>query len=176
MRTVFQEGVMKRKYINGKFVTSTLLRKNSNGDTRTASKDTNYAQFYMSNEQHKMDVADVIWNLSDTMKAVGGCHDWTKNAYSEKFYDDFMDTLHNGTDFTKGEWYTMHVEKERHHLLSRCPEDVDLLDVIEMIVDCVCAGKTRSGEVRPLEISDDILKLAVQNTVKLVDEMTDVVE
>ena len=65
---------------------------------------------------------------------------------------------------------------KRHHLLSRCPDDVDLLDVIEMIVDCVCAGKARSGEVRPLEISDDILRLAVENTVKLVDNLTEVEE
>ena len=76
----------------------------------------------------------------------------------------------------EGEWYKKHVEKERHHLFSKCPDDVDLLDVIEMIVDCVCAGKTRSGEVRPLEISDDILKRAVENTVKLVDKITIVKE
>ena len=167
---------MERKYINGKLVRTAYIKKNPNGDTRTASKDTNYIQFCMANDQHRMDVANVIYNLRCAMGDIEAAHDWTKGAYSEKFYDDFMDTLHNGTDFTKGEWYMMHVEKERHHLLSRCPEDVDLLDVIEMIVDCVCAGKTRSGEVRPLEISDDILKLALQNTVKLIDEMTEVVE
>lgn len=71
-----------------------------------------------------------------------------------------------------GEWYQLHVNSERHHLLSRCPEDVNLLDVVEMIVDCVCAGKTRSGEVRDLEISTDILEKALKNTVKLVDDMT----
>jgi len=43
-----------------------------------------------------------------------------------------------------------------------------------MIVDCVCAGKARSGEVRPIEINDEILKKAVANTVKLIDENTEV--
>lgn len=38
----------------------------------------------------------------------------------------------------------------------------------------VCAGKARSGEVRSLEISEDILKLAVENTVKLIDDMVEV--
>ena len=51
---------------------------------------------------------------------------------------------------------------------------INLLDVIEMIVDCVCAGKTRSGAVRDLEISTDILEKALKNTVKLVDGMTEV--
>jgi hypothetical protein len=43
-----------------------------------------------------------------------------------------------------------------------------LIDVLEMIADCICAGMARSGEVRDLEISTDILEKAVQNTVKLI--------
>ncbi len=45
-----------------------------------------------------------------------------------------------------------------------------------MIVDCVCAGKARSGKVRPLEINDAILKKAVENTTKLIDNITEVEE
>lgn len=45
-----------------------------------------------------------------------------------------------------------------------------------MIADCVVAGKARAGEVRPLEINDEILKKAFENTVKLVDDNTEVVE
>lgn len=80
--------------------------------------------------------------------------------------------MNDGVDFVSGEWYQLHINTERHHLLSRCPDDVNLLDVIEMIVDCVCAGKTRSGKVRDLEISQEILNKALKNTVKMVDEMT----
>ena len=61
-------------------------------------------------------------------------------------------------------------------MLSRCPEDVDLLDVLEMIVDCVCAGMARSGEVRSLEIDSDILNKAVQNTVELIKREIEVIE
>lgn len=92
------------------------------------------------------------------------------------FYNDFIEAMAGEIDFVSGEWYQLHINTERHHLLSRCPEDVNLLDVIEMIVDCVCAGKTRSGEVRNLEISTEILEKALKNTVKLVDDMTYVVE
>ena len=61
-------------------------------------------------------------------------------------------------------------------MFSRCPEDVDLLDVLEMIVDCVCAGMARSGEVRSLEIDSDILNKAVQNTVELIKREIEVIE
>ena len=48
------------------------------------------------------------------------------------------------------------------------------LDIIETIVDCVCAGKARSGEIRSLEFDAEILNKAVNNTIKLIDEMTEV--
>ena len=148
------------------------LHKNPNGDTRTAPKDVTFEEFHKANDTHRCDVAKVMYRLSTFLDSQADRHDWTKGAYEEEFYRDFTDTINNGSNFVEGDWYKMHVETERHHLLSRCPDDVNLLDVIEMIVDCVCAGKTRSGEVRPLEISDDILKRAVANTVKLVDDIT----
>ena len=114
----------------------------------------------------------VISALSLMLSGNGVKHDWTKKKYEKMFYNNFLATMNFGTDFVSGEWYQLHVNTERHHLLSRCPEDVNLLDVIEMIVDCICAGKTRSGEVRDLEISTDILEKALKNTVKLVDDMT----
>jgi hypothetical protein len=152
------------------------LHKNPNGDTRTAPKDVTYEQFQKANDMHIKDVRSVMWTIANFLDHAGRDHDYTKKTNEEEFYRDFTDTVNNGSNFIEGDWYKMHVEKERHHLFARCPEDVNLLDVIEMIVDCVCAGKTRSGEVRPLEISDDILRLAVANTVKLVDDITVVVE
>ena len=148
------------------------LHKYPNGDTRTAPKGVTFEQFQKANDDHIWDVRRVMSAIAGTIDDIGESHDWTKKHEEEKFYADFMDTVNNGSNFVEGEWYKKHVETERHHLLYRCPDDVDLLDVIEMIVDCVCAGKTRSGEVRPLEISDDILKRAVANTVTLVDEIT----
>lgn len=47
------------------------------------------------------------------------------------------------------------------------PEDVNLVDVLDMIIDCVMAGMGRSGSVRPLDISPEVLMVAFQNTVEL---------
>lgn len=148
------------------------IHKNPNGDTRTATKDIAFDQFQEANDSHRDDVNRVISVLALMLSENGVKHDWTKKSEEKMFYRDFLATMNDGEDFVSREWYQLHVNTERHHLLSRCPEDVNLLDVIEMVVDCVCAGKTRSGEVRDLEISTAILEKALQNTVKLVDNMT----
>lgn len=149
-----------------------VIHKNPNGDTRTAPKGVTFEQFQEANDSHIEDVKMVMGYLSVMLIENSEKHDWTKKKYEKMFYNNFLSTMNYGSDFISGEWYQLHVNTERHHLLSRCPDDVNLLDVIEMIVDCVCAGKTRSGEVRDLEISTDILEMALKNTVKLVDDMT----
>ena len=47
------------------------------------------------------------------------------------------------------------------------PQDVNLIDVLDMIADCVMAGMARSGSVYPLEIPLDVLRRAFDNTVDL---------
>ena len=147
------------------------IKKNPNGDTRTAPKNVTYEQFQKANDMHRDDVRNVMEYLAYLIERAGMAHDYTKKTAEPQFYKDFLSTMNEGTNFVEGKWYKMHIEKERHHLLSRCPDDVDLLDVLEMIADCVCAGMARSGEVRDLEISTDILEKAVQNTVKLIRDM-----
>jgi hypothetical protein len=44
---------------------------------------------------------------------------------------------------------------------------VNLIDVLDMIADCVMAGMARTGEVYPLTIDQDVLMRAFQNTVAL---------
>ncbi len=151
------------------------IYKNPNGDTRTAPNNITFKQFQEANDSHRADVRGVMNALGFMLCENGEKHDWTKKSEEAMFYRDFLATINDGVDFVSGEWYQLHVNTERHHLLSRCPEDVNLLDVVEMIVDCVCAGKTRSGEVRDLEISNDILEMALKNTVKLIDDMTKVI-
>lgn len=147
------------------------IKKNPNGDTRTAPKDISFEQFQEANDMHKNDVFSTMFQLAGIMLERGRQHDYTKKTEEELFYKNFLETINEGKDFVSNEWYQLHIANERHHLLSRCPEDVNLIDVIEMIVDCVCAGKARSGEVRPIEINDEILKKAITNTVKMLDEM-----
>lgn len=44
---------------------------------------------------------------------------------------------------------------------------MNLVDVLDMIVDCVMAGMGRTGTVYPLEIKPEVLMQAFQNTVEL---------
>lgn len=152
------------------------ITKNPNGDTRTAPKNVSFEDFRIANDMHICDVGNVMWELAKMIDARGENHDCTKKSQEKLFYDNFLSTMNHGTDFTKDEWYQMHIKAERHHLLANCPDDVNLIDVLEMIVDCTCAGLARSGEVRPMEINDDILRKAINNTVELIKSMVEVVE
>ena len=147
------------------------IKRNPNGDTRTAPKGITFEQFQEANDMHRYNVRDVMWELSRMVDAAGENHDCTKKCQERMFYRDFVDTLEHGTDFVNGEWYQLHINAERHHLLSHCPDDVNLVDVLEMLADCTCAGLARSGGVRELEISHEILDKAVKNTVDLIKSM-----
>lgn len=147
------------------------IKKNPNGDTRTAPKDVSFEQFQEANDSHKHDVSAVMGDLAMKLCDVADMHDFTKKSQERMFYRDFLSSMNEGTDFTDSEWYKLHVKAERHHLHSHCPEDVNLIDVLEMLVDCVCAGMARSGEVREIFVDDDILRSAVSNTVELIKSM-----
>jgi hypothetical protein len=43
-------------------------------------------------------------------------------------------------------------------------EDTDLLDLIERIADCTCAGMARTGSVFPIKLTEEQLQKIVQNT------------
>jgi hypothetical protein len=57
----------------------------------------------------------------------------------------------------------------RHHLQQEdgIPADVNLIDVLDFIADCVMAGMARSGSVYPLTLPPELLERAFQNTVTL---------
>ena len=152
------------------------IKKNPNGDTRTASKDVTFEEFQKANRMHIEDVRNTMNELSQILKQKGEVHDRTKLSDEELFYSDFKDTLENGSNFILGDWYQLHITTEAHHPASYCHKNIDLLDILEMIVDCVCAGKARTGTIRNLEINDEILKLAFNNTVEKIDKMVEVEE
>ena len=62
-----------------------------------------------------------------------------------------------------------HRRLNRHHLTMAdgVPADVNLIDVLDFIADCVMAGMARSGSVYPLHLSPELLEAAFQNTVAL---------
>ena len=153
------------------------IRKNPYGDLRTAPKDTDFISFSEATDWHRSDVRKVMVCIADMIKKAGKNHDWTKTGeYEIEFFRDFKAALEGKQEFIDGTWWPMHVTAERHHLLAHCPDDVNLVDVLEMIADCTLAGLTRSGTVRPVEINDEILKKAVDNTVQLIKNMVEVVD
>lgn len=150
---------------------------NNLGDTRTANRKPSFDEFHGANRSHMSDVHNVMREIARLINKAGVDHDYTKDIYEVEFYADFCKVLDGSTEkFTDMEWYQKHINKERHHINSRCPEDVDLIDIIEHIVDCCCAGKTRSGYISPIVIDPEILQKAVENTVKLIDNNTRIVE
>lgn len=154
------------------------IEKNTNGDTRVATKVPSIEEFDDSNYKHTQDVRDMMSAFADEIKNRSTNHDWSKlyEPYKSMFYRDLCNTIEGRMNFDDGEWYKFHYDNERHHLLRRCPDDVNLVDVIEMICDCVCAGMARSDEVRDLEISPEILMAAVKNTVALCREAIELKE
>jgi len=148
------------------------IKRNTNGDTRVATKAPTFEEFKKANYSHLADVGNMMDSISKDIRDTGNNHDWSKfrEPYQSMFYRDLCNTIEGKIKFEDGQWNKDHYALERHHLLRRCPDDVNLIDVIEMICDCVCAGMARSGEVRDLEISEDILLKAVRNTVEMCKE------
>lgn len=146
------------------------IKRNILGDTRTADRVPTFTEFMDSNYDHQDNVSTMMSKLAEDIKDRGTHHDFTKIIEPARsvFYRELCEKIEGKIDkFEDGKWYRMHCQTERHHLNQHCPFDVTLIDVIEMICDCVCAGLARSGKVYPIEISSDILQTAVENTVQM---------
>ena len=145
-----------------------FIKKNTLGDTRTAEHMPTREEFNDANESHINDVKRLTRSFCDEMLERISHHDWTKMSepYATMFYDDMKANIEDGKEpFVDMEWYKLHVNTERHHLNDRVPDDVDLIDVVEKLVDCVSAGMARSGSVYDVTVPDVVLQKAVANTV-----------
>lgn len=78
-------------------------------------------------------------------------------------------TYHDYTKF-KHETLTFeeHMKIERHHLNmpQGVPDDVNVIDLVEFICDCISAGAQRSGalDFRYLEVDKELLRPIINNT------------
>ena len=148
-------------------MTQIKIKRNILGDTRTATRVPDFYEFVDANNEHRKDVSNMMNMVANMVRDSGKNHDYTKSdePHRSLFYRELCEVIEKKTNsFEDGEWYPMHYKTERHHLNKYCPEDVNLIDVLEMICDCVCAGMARSGNVYPIEISSEILQKAVANT------------
>lgn len=148
-----------------------VVNKSPNADSRTSKKDSTVEDLKEDTISHIKDVTNGLDFISDLIKERGSKHDHTKISNMEEFHA----ALKSG-HIKDTQWYKNHITEERHHLKSNIPDDVNLIDVIEHIVDCTMAGLTRSGDIYDTDLSAELLQLATQNTVELIKKNTNVVE
>lgn len=139
------------------------IQKSATADTRTCdwSKVTK-EHLRESSEQHIGDVKKGMEFFKGMMDEAAERHDFDKLTNLHGFHVDFQ------TGFKQTGWWDEHRKINRHHLLQAdgVPADVNLIDVLDMITDCVMAGMGRAGSVYPLEITPELLKRAFDNTVE----------
>jgi hypothetical protein len=133
-------------------------------DTRSCDyKNVTKQTLYESSVQHIQDVRQALEFFRAALDAAMLHHDWDKLTDIDTFHEDFL------TGFEQTVWWDRHRRLNRHHLTKDdgVPRDVNLIDVLDFIADCVMAGMARTGEVYPLQLSPELLERAFQNTVEL---------
>ena len=140
------------------------IKKSPTADTRTCDvTKVDKATLLNSSRQHIADVVKAMAFFSSKLFAAAAEHDYDKLTEIDWFHSDFQ------TKFEKTGWWDNHRKIHRHHLgqLDGIPKDVNLLDVLEYISDCVMAGMARTGEVYPLQLPVGLLEDAFCNTIDL---------
>lgn len=143
------------------------IQQSSTADTRTCdfanvSKDTLGA----SSVQHIGDVRVALGFFAQLLHRAAAVHDTDKLTDLDGFHADFV------TGFAASSWWERHRTLNRHHLNmdDGIPDDVNLIDVLDYIADCVMAGMARSGSVYASQLPPELLERAFQNTVTLLKE------
>ena len=140
------------------------IQQSKTADSRTCDvSKVSKEQLLLSSKQHTDDVMKGMLFFANMLIETAIKHDHDKFSGIDQFYADFR------TKFESTKWWDNHLKVNRHHLLEKdgIREDVNLIDVLDMIVDCVMAGLGRAGSVYPLDINPDVLMKAFNNTVKI---------
>lgn len=149
-----------------------VIQKSKTADTRSCDfANVTKETLLSSSEQHISDVKHGLRVFEKMLASSAVFHDFDKLEKIDEFHADFI------TGFKNTTWWDNHRKKHsRHHLLQDdgVPSDVNLIDVLELIVDCVMAGMGRTGTVYPVEIKADVLKKAFDNTVELLKNQVEV--
>ncbi len=147
------------------------IHKSQTADTRTCDfANTTKETLLVSSRQHIEDVRAGLWFLMNLIVKAGMNHDTDKITDIDGFHRDFV------TGFTQTTWWDAHRKLNRHHLTKDdgIPADVNLIDVLDFIADCVMAGMGRSGSVYPLSLPPELLERAFQNTIELLKSNVEV--
>jgi len=149
------------------------ITKSQTADTRTCDfANVSKGTLYESSAQHISDVCEALNFFQRKIIEAAVSHDIDKLDDIDSFHADFV------TGFKEHSWWDRHRRLNRHHLNAEdgIPSDVNLIDVLDFIADCVMAGTGRSGTVYPLTLSPELLDRAFQNTVELLKHEVVVVE
>jgi hypothetical protein len=147
------------------------IPKSQTADTRTCDfKSVSKETLEASSIQHIDDVDEGLRFFRGMMIEAAARHDHDKLSAIDHFHSDFV------TGFEKTEWWDNHRKVNRHHLQQAdgVPADVNLIDVLDMIVDCVMAGMARSGNVYAVKIDSAVLQKAFDNTVELLKKNVEI--
>jgi hypothetical protein len=143
------------------------IQKSQTADTRTCDfANTSKETLLASSRQHIGDVVKALAFFQYLLTTAAGEHDYDKLTTIDWFHADFI------TGFKQTGWWDNHRKIHRHHIdkPDGVPADVNLVDVLEHIADCVMAGMARSGSVYELKLSDELLQKAFKNTVELLKQ------
>lgn len=147
------------------------IKPSPTADTRTCdftqvSKET----LLESSRNHINDVYAALAFFEEKLAQASRHHDTDKITDIDGFHRDFV------TGFKQTEWWDKHRKLNRHHLNMEdgIPNDVNLIDVLDYIADCVMSGMARSGSVYPLHLPPELLERAFQNTVELLKSQVEV--
>lgn len=140
------------------------ITKSATADTRTCDfANTSKETLLQSSRTHIGDVVQALAFFQGLLTKAAGEHDYDKLTEIDRFHTDFI------TGFKETGWWDNHRKIHRHHLAQEdgVPEDVNLVDILEYVADCVMAGMARSGEVYELAMPPELLQKAFKNTVDL---------
>ena len=112
--------------------------------------------------EHMDNVLDAMLYFADKLAESGQAHDYTK---IQKF-PDFKVALESG-NIKESDWYKLHISEERHHLMAQLPDDINLIDVLEYISDCMMAGLARSDTLYDITLDNLVLQKAFNNTIAM---------
>lgn len=149
------------------------IGKSSTADTRTCDfANTDKLTLLNSSLQHIGDVGKGLAFFSSKLTEAASIHDYDKLTEIDWFHSDFK------SGFKETGWWDNHRKIHRHHIDKEdgAPQDVNLIDVLEHVTDCVMAGMARSGSVYDLQLSDELLQRALKNTVELLKSNVSVKE
>ena len=137
------------------------IQKSATADTRTCDftkvdKDTLEA----ASVSHIRDVYMALRHYQEALEERARLHDWDKLSELDHFLSDFK------SGFKETGWWDEHRKINRHHIDKEDGrrDDINLVDVLEHIADCVMAGMARSGSVYDISLPNEVLQLAVKNT------------